>query len=169
MAAGDGIAYIVGVGLGLTLVDLTDPSEPMVIHQHSDFGAFKVAVSDSIAYVAAAHSGLIIIDVSNPFAPVELARVEGRWVSDVAVAGDRAVILATEADVRRHRARFLDVSNPAHPVERGFHLDTQSWGLAVGDHSAALPHWADAFHLIDLDRVFETGPAERVRHPAAVD
>ena len=169
VAAGDGIAYIVGVGLGLTLVDLTDPSEPMVIHQHSDFGAFKVAVSDSIAYVAAAHSGLIIIDVSNPFAPVELARVEGRWVSDVAVAGDRAVILATEADVRRHRARFLDVSNPAHPVERGFHLDTQSWGLAVGDHSAALPHWADAFHLIDLDRVFETGPAERVRHPAAVD
>jgi hypothetical protein len=167
--ASDGIAYIVGGRLGLILVDLTDPSEPMVIHQHSDFGAFRVAVEDSIAYVAAAHSGLIIIDVSNPFAPVELARVEDRWVGDVAVSHGRVVILTTEADGRRRSARFLDVSNPARPVERGFHLDTRPWGLAAGNRFAALPHSTDAFHLIDLDRVFDTGPVESVRHPAAVD
>lgn len=169
VATTDGIAAIVGVNLGLVLIDITDPTTPRLIHQHSDFGGLRVAVKDSIAYVAAHHSGLIIIDIENPFAPVEIARIEGLWVGDLAISGDRLVICAYDRDTRIYSSRFLDISNPTLPVERGFHINSRSGGLAFKDGYLAVIHNAAGFHLIDLDRVFEPGSIEEIPPPVAID
>lgn len=164
----DGIAYLVGSELGLVQVDLTDPSDPRVIHQHSDFYAFRVAVDDDTAYVAAGNEGLIIIDVSVSLTPREVARIENGSVRDVVVNGHRAVVETVGETGCYSTIRFLDVSDPADPVDRGFQC-SGSFFLSILDRYLAVASHSSGLSLVDLDAVFEPRPYETVPRTQSPD
>jgi hypothetical protein len=73
-------AYVTGVGLGLKVLDISDPYRPIgkgVID--SPYGGGGLYVSGSYAYMTAADFGLRVIDISNPEAPIELGYYCPQW------------------------------------------------------------------------------------------
>ncbi|WP_448605243.1 LVIVD repeat-containing protein [Thermoflexus hugenholtzii] len=107
-------AYV-GVGPRLVVMDVGDPSRPVVVGRTGVLpGVVRgVAVSGSYAYVA--DGGLRVIDVSNPAAPREVGFYDTLgWALGVAVSGSYAYV----ADGNKG-LRVIDVSNPAAPREVG--------------------------------------------------
>ncbi len=59
-------AYVADWGIGLQIIDVSDPTDPALVGSHDTPGnAWGVFVSGTTAYVADSHSGLQIIDVSG--------------------------------------------------------------------------------------------------------
>jgi len=103
-------AYV-GIGLRLTVLDISDPANPRELGATAPFPYFVqgIAVSGTRAYVAAGGAGLRIVDISDPARPSEL----GAWDSPgyaegVAVAGTMAYL----AD-GPYGLCVVDVSDPA--------------------------------------------------------
>jgi parallel beta-helix repeat protein len=105
-------AYV-GIGLRLTVLDISDPANPRELGATAPFPYFVqgIAVRGTRAYVAAGGAGLRIVDISDPARPSEL----GAWDSPgyaegVAVAGTMAYL----AD-GPYGLCVVDVSDPAIP------------------------------------------------------
>jgi hypothetical protein len=86
--AGD-YAYVADDDSGLQVIDITDPTFPMIIGSVDTPGsACDVAVVGTFAYVADGESGLQVIDITDPASPQLLGGVEvPDYASDVATAG----------------------------------------------------------------------------------
>jgi hypothetical protein len=104
----------VATATGLTIVDLSIPSAPVVrgaVSTGSGYESQGVAVAGSYAYLAAGYAGVYVIDVSNPDAPSvvgQLAVTANVW--DVAVKSH--YVYATSFS---GLLSVIDVADPAAP------------------------------------------------------
>ena len=112
-------ASVAAGGVGLRLVDVSDPAAPVEVGSSPVAGtASGLAASGHLVFVAdnGTGGGLRIIDASDPAAPVEVgfAPTPDGQSLDVALTGHLAVVAARYAGLR-----IIDVSDPAAPVEIG--------------------------------------------------
>jgi hypothetical protein len=82
-------AYLAAAGNGLVVVDVSDPTNPVLSSTMDDDYAYDVAVAGGYVYVAAGGGGLVVVNVSDPTNP---ARAGGYDTSGsargVTVSGD---------------------------------------------------------------------------------
>lgn len=89
-------AYLVDYA-GLKIIDLSDPTDPVLLGEFPVVNANDVAVEGNTAYVVA-EDKLILIDVSNPSAPqpIDSFTVPKRYAFAVTVVDSIAYVLAGE-------------------------------------------------------------------------
>jgi len=93
-------AFVLGIYSGLTIVDISDPSNPVAVGRLLIQDAADVFVSGSYAFIAN-KSGLSMVDVADPAAPIEVkvfpitGRASGVFVSGnlAFVNGSRSVLI----------------------------------------------------------------------------
>ncbi|MCB9854702.1 MAG: hypothetical protein H6818_03370 [Phycisphaerales bacterium] len=124
-------AYIAEFGHGFSVVDVSDPSNPVPLGSFETMEqASGIAVANGIAYLTEESDGLQIFDVSDPTAPVHLASYPSPLEAiDIEVSGSIAYL------AEGVRLKVLDVSDPANPVQAG---SISFGGPAVNVFDAAL-------------------------------
>jgi hypothetical protein len=123
LAIGDDCLYIADGDSGLQVLDIGDPSTPVITGSHqTPSAAYDVDLQGGLCYVACGFAGLIVVDVSNPqdIREIGLYDTPDRAV-DVFVQGDYAYV----AD-RYSGLLVVDISDPAHPDSAGS-LPTSFW------------------------------------------
>ncbi|RPJ60507.1 MAG: hypothetical protein EHM23_10115 [Acidobacteria bacterium] len=121
VAVAGGYAYL-GTGSILSVLDVSDPREPLLLGRTETGGlVLQILIQGSHAYLAAGSQGLRIIDISNPAAP----RLEGVWttrgsVIKLVLSGNIAYLAESGQGVRA-----INVSNPEVPFEVGFSPNPQ--------------------------------------------
>jgi hypothetical protein len=101
--------------------DLTDTSL-----RTSPAYARGTAIVGNYAYIAlggAGKVGMSVMDISDPANPFEIAFLglqDRQMGGDLFVSGNRAYIFTRATMDIRQRLEFIDISNPAKPVESGF-------------------------------------------------
>jgi hypothetical protein len=133
---------------GLTLFDVTNPSDPgwtaQVRDGDSGFAGigqvYRVALRSNLLAVAS-YSGVVsLLNVSNRYAPILLAQFQdglGGWnelngINSLAFSGNLLAIAARNDSA----VTLVDVSNPANPIKRaelkdGFFGFTNLWGATA--------------------------------------
>ncbi len=106
------LAYVAGGAAGLLVIDVSDPSTPVLLSATETAGvAIEVAVADGVALVADDSGGLVIFDIAEA-APSILATVAtGGRALDLAVGDGLALVAADSAGLA-----IVDVTDPAEPV-----------------------------------------------------
>lgn len=134
-------AYVVAVGDittkaegGLTVVDVSDPSHPIIQKQITLPGdSFWNAVwaKDDALYIGSSKSGVIVYDISNPANPVFVRNLPGGAAINVHtlfVDGNRLYAVSPSPAVPGETLIF-DISSPLEPVllNRLVTPDEESW------------------------------------------
>lgn len=116
----DGIAYVADGNSGLTLIDVTDPTSPVLVANHALPGrAYEVEVSGGYAYVACGFAGLVTVDVTDPGA---LDTVSTRPTDGSARAldiVDDLLVLAISRTTPGGWLETYDLGIPSFPIKRG--------------------------------------------------
>jgi hypothetical protein len=108
-----------GVSMGLSLIDVRDPSAPrpisaITLPQGSDNVA-DITLRGPLLLVAARRSGLFIYDVTDPPSPRLLSQYRpGHWTRGVASEGGVAY-LSVSMTKGASRVHVLDISDPSDP------------------------------------------------------
>jgi hypothetical protein len=127
-------AYV-GVGLKLTVIDISNPASVREVGSTQPFTDFvqAVVVNNQLAYVAAGKAGLRVIDISKPATPREIGFLDTHgYAEGVTVIGETAYL----AD-GPYGLRLIDVSEPAVPVEIGSVYELNyAFGVAVSGRFA---------------------------------
>jgi hypothetical protein len=125
IAVVDRFAYITDEGL--SVVNISKPSKPMKVGFYATPGENRrVAVAGNYAYLAAGSKGLRVVSVANPAAPIEIGFYDpprAHSANGVVVAGDYAYVIDVQfvQGNRYGTLHLVDISNPAHPVIKGFY------------------------------------------------
>ncbi|MDP8239384.1 MAG: hypothetical protein P9X24_09865 [Candidatus Hatepunaea meridiana] len=102
--------------VGLRIIEVLDPADPVEIVFLSTKDAFAVKVQGNYAYLADGANGLLVIDISDPSNPVEAGSFKTpSFTLDAAVKGNNAYIAAGFSGLR-----IVDVSNQTSPLEVGY-------------------------------------------------
>jgi hypothetical protein len=111
----DGIAYIAASNAGLLVVDVAEPTSPVLVGRVDTPGnAIRVALDGDLALIADHRGGLRLVDIGDPESPRELSSM----VDDYAVV--EAVPIGGYAYVATFDAiRIIDISRPSDPVSLG--------------------------------------------------
>ncbi len=122
--------YVVDLGKGLSIYDITDVSSPMRLSSLNITGAERVYVKENHAFVIG-ENGLTIVDVSDERNPKILANVKFKGkVRGILVVPPYAYIASDEFAV-------VDVENPARPRKVGS-LDFGSYATALTENNGKL-------------------------------
>ncbi len=144
--AGD-FAYIANYIDGLKILDITDPSEPVLIGSYSRYIITDVRVSGRYAYLAKHYHGIDIVDISNPFAPYSVQSVYlPGYLQDVYVAGDY-IYTANSYE----GWYIIDISEPetAHEIAH-IGIDGVATGVSVLGNYAYLVSRDGTLRVIDV-------------------
>lgn len=123
-----GLAYL-GDTLGLRVLDVSDPAQPVLVGFLATGGAIvDVELSGDLAYLADYANGLRIVDISDPAQPQALGSLATPdTADDIAIQGNYAYVACWSGGLR-----VVDISDPAHPREVGFYAQPGASGLAKG-------------------------------------
>lgn len=117
---------------GLWVVDVANPSEPMVVG-HAEVSGEALDVAASYAYVIDPESGLRAVDITDPTHPREVGSCDTPGTgSGVAIAGSYAYVADGEGGLR-----IVDIADPVQLHEVGFY-DTPGFAnsvVLVGDYA----------------------------------
>jgi hypothetical protein len=106
-----------------------------------------VAVQGSYAYVGDIN-GLMVMDISNPASPTPVSRTLSsiHYVPDVTVAGNLAYVTAGTDGLR-----VVEISDPANPLEIGFH-DTlgQAEDTVISGNYAYVADLGSGLRVVDV-------------------
>lgn len=106
-----GKAYTTDIEGGLSVVNVTDPMNPVLLGRVPIAGVAKgLTVYGTLAYVAAGDAGLVIVDVSNAASPKIVSQVKTRGPAIRTAYANGYAFVAAWND-----ARVYDVSNPTLP------------------------------------------------------
>ena len=161
VATSGSYAYPVYCGVGLEVINVSNPTNCVRVGGYTIPGAVDVAVSGKYAYVADYANGLEVIDVSNPASCVRVGSSDAaRGACAVAVSGHYAFVAGAGLQV-------IDVSDPANgalvagystpgdtgqavAVSGGYVYYLSDWGLTVlqvNEGPVVLPN--SVVHLTD--------------------
>jgi len=105
---------------GLTIIDVSNPVDPVEVGRLTGFAASTGAVEGPITVMSGGDNGLTVVDTSDPSHPVMLGRLDG-WVKSVALSGGYAYILYSADDVWYHyHLHVVDLSDPRFPTSIGW-------------------------------------------------
>lgn len=105
--AGD---YFCLVGIGITVWNLSDPTQPLLVASVDTLdGGYNAAMAGNYAYFPTS-TGLHIIDMSNPLQPMEVAVCDSGECEHVAVGGHNAIVCKSWG------MDIWNVEDPIHPV-----------------------------------------------------
>ncbi|MFW9862806.1 MAG: LVIVD repeat-containing protein [Candidatus Thorarchaeota archaeon] len=81
-----------GSGDRLTIVNITDPTNPMLLGSHTTVGdATDIEVAENLAFVTTSYAGITVFDVSNRTNPVQVGQYTGQSTSN-AELGDLEIV-----------------------------------------------------------------------------
>ncbi len=128
--------------------------------------AYDVALRDGLAWVADGPGGVTLVDVSDPRAPRMLLEfAEGRFAREVALFGDRLIVLHGNANID-----VYDITNPASPALEGqlrlVHFGKQVADTLLGGRYLLV---ANGFGLRIIDLEGEDGPTLVAKHQTRDD
>jgi len=128
-AAGAQRAYIVDNGLGVVVVDVSNPVAPVLGAQVATSGsALDLHIDHSngaFMYVAAGSSGIDVFSLAEPDAPALVTTVD-LGAAAIAVSGDSGAMWATT----QQSVALLDARDPSSPLLLGLEK-TPSWAMDV--------------------------------------
>lgn len=129
------LAFLAVRDAGLQVVDLTDPTDPVVIGASASCAATRVAGGGGLALVTTSEPALRVYDMTDPSAPALLAAMPLTGIiGGLAATGAWAVVAADPAGLM-----VVDVSAPAQPsLAGGWNGEALSDLAAVGDRVVAL-------------------------------
>ena len=170
---GDRLYLAHGLNPGLSIVDISDPTAPLVsgFWQHEgDFSnvVHDVFIRDRLAVVSDLFSGLVLLDLTDPDAPTMLAALPFAEGIHSAWAEGDYVYCNQEFGGWKQRLYVVDIADPRQPqVVHSFGSNPPPQGPILGPHNPwvhnGLLYWAyyDAglrvFDLIDPARPVEIG------------
>jgi hypothetical protein len=138
-------AYVTDFATGLQVVDVADPTSPVVISSYDMSNALGLAVRYDYVYVTGI--GLSVVDVSDPENPTETGHFpspDEAW--DVAVSGDYAYVANYEAGLT-----VVDVSDPSSPTEVGkLDMPDLALGVATSDDYAYVADGVAGLGVVDV-------------------
>ncbi|HQU55746.1 MAG TPA: hypothetical protein PK643_22090, partial [Saprospiraceae bacterium] len=116
LTVADNVAFQAKGSEGLTLIDVTNSSNPVLITTFSAKGNSEgIAIRDQVAFVAQMKSGVQILDISDPAAIKPVSTIPAYdEVSKVVVDGNLLYVADGDADFR-----VYDVTNLMQPKELG--------------------------------------------------
>jgi hypothetical protein len=111
------LCYLIDRSLGLRIVDVADPTAPVVVGEYFTLGdyLFDIEIHDDFAYLAFGAAGLRIVDVGDPTAPRLIHELGTTGFSQGVDHEGDLVVVADGAE----GLRLLDVGNPLSPYEVG--------------------------------------------------
>jgi hypothetical protein len=145
-------AYIATQGGGLSVIDVSNPYQPVEIGSEDmpGYGGKDAVVSGGLAYVGnytPYGSYLRVVDVSDPFNPTEIGNLETPEPRDLALEGDHIYCAAAGRGLR-----IINVSTPHSPILLGtFNTDWQVRTVGVSGDVAYITDLTNG-----LDSIFFT-------------
>jgi hypothetical protein len=143
-------AYVADGGNGLLIVDVTEPSTPIIVgHLNTEGSAWEVYVSGNYAYVADGGNGLIIVDVTEPSTPIIVGHLDTEgldaFAREVYISGNYAYV----AD-GANGLLIVDISTPSSPTLEGhFHTaDIYVEDVYVSENHAYVADSGNALFII---------------------
>lgn len=114
VAVSGNIAYT-GIGLRMSAVDFSNPSDPKLLGMSSAFSdmVLDIAVQDKTAYIASGSAGLQIVDISDPSRPITLGSWQSSGFAEGVAVKDNTVFLANGDQ----GLSIINVSDPRKPVQ----------------------------------------------------
>jgi len=148
-------AYIAAYGLGLGIVDVSDPTNPGVPIYIWSGTAVGVEVSGDYAYVAGDAHGLFIFDITDPTSPSQAGRYDPpNAVEDVVVDGDVAYLAEGTGGLR-----VVDVSDRSNPDPVVLHnTPGNSRNVVVSGNYAYVADQSGGLRVLDVSN--PTTPSE---------
>jgi len=140
---------------GFYVVDISDPSLPVVVGHYDTHGsAFCVAATGHYVYIGDHLEGVKVFDISNPAAPDSI----GWWdtpgsTQSISLSGDRVFIADNNRGIE-----ILDFSNPEDPILAGYY-DTNGGAIDVAIRDS-IAFVADASTLSIFDVSLALAPYE---------
>jgi len=151
-----GLAYVASAEFGLTVVNVANPSAPVVLGAaNPPFYGDRVAVSGSLAVVAGNSLGLKVLDVSVPSAPRPVASLSGTMRA-VAMAGQFAYALNVVPGNPPHTELIvIDAHAPTTPAVVGrVTLGIDGTGIRIDGALAYVTVGAAGLAVVDLSNPF---------------
>lgn len=107
----DGKVYTTDIEGGLSIVDVSDPTNPSLLGRVDIQGVAKgLTLDNDLAYVAAGDAGLVIVDIADATKPTIIGQAKTRGPAIRTAYSDGYVFVAAWND-----ARVYDVSQPTAP------------------------------------------------------
>jgi hypothetical protein len=133
---------------GLSVIDLSRPSDPRELAFMTMPDLVLEAVISGHRALAATRRGLFVIDLTDPRRPILMGQTDiATRARDIQVVGDLAYVAADEGLV------VIDMSDPGRPREIGRYLSNAASGVqdvAVSGDRAFLSQGADGLLLLDI-------------------
>lgn len=145
-----GYAFAAGLGAGLSVVDIADPSALTEVVTTDHDGRGYLTVAGDRAFLSAT-DGVYILDITDPTQPVELGVYAGEHLDAVAV-GDRLWVLGRDTSGTDNPSlAAIDITDPALPVVTGTLDDyaRPSWIEVAEGRVLFTEENDDALHVLD--------------------
>ena len=145
-------AYLANGFDGLTVVDISDPTNPTVVGGCATFGTVtSVAVDGDHAYVVDIDSGLSVMDISDPTDPSIIGSYSTYYAAGIAVAGNHAYV----ADLS-YGLWVIDISDPTTPSLAGTYSLSGATGIELAGDCAYVARGESGLYVVDISD--PTGP-----------
>jgi hypothetical protein len=141
-------AYVISYSSGnLQVIDISNPSSPVVVGTVSAGYAGSVYVQGNYAYVTDIYyDSLQIINISNPYSPVTVGSFwAGSYTGSVYVQGNYAYVTNQGPDLQ-----IINISNPASPVLVGTVSISYSGSVYVQGNYAYVTNLGGALQIINI-------------------
>jgi hypothetical protein len=144
-------ACIAGAGSDFTIVNISDPTDPVELDQYYDDGlAWGIYAKDNLAFVASETDGVEIMNFTDPYNVNEIADFDDTYglPYDVQLVGSHAYI----ADWN-YGLEILDITDPTTPVQLAQVANSTSdkaWGIYVSDSYAYLADWNYGLRIFNV-------------------
>ena len=147
----DSLAFVVALIGGLYIITVSDPKAPRQIGHFNNYTTTgDVYAQDTLAYLADSE-GLRIISVADPGNPWQVGMFESRGEASVFVAGTSAYIVGGGSH-DYYNFRIVDVSDPTHPVQKGYCCNDQTgFSTYICDSLAYVADWDFGLQVVCIN------------------
>jgi hypothetical protein len=142
------IAYVASGVSGLRILDLSDPSAPILVGSLSTAGETRSLLMDGMTvYLAEREAGIRIVDVTDPTSPSLLGALD---TPEIAERLDLAAGHLYVAD-RDGGMRIIDVSDPTQPTEiASVASESRTWDVDVDGSRAYMADGGAGLRVFDV-------------------
>jgi hypothetical protein len=140
--------YTTGSGIGMYIIDVTDPKNPKVVnHVYTEGWAVGLYVKDKHAYIADWINGVVVADISNIKSPEKIAKLKtfGK-VYSIFVKGNIAYVLEGSSGMEIVKIKDDYSLETLSYIE----LKGSSGRIFVEDNYAYVPMGYDGFVIVDV-------------------
>ncbi|UYP48644.1 hypothetical protein NEF87_004929 [Candidatus Lokiarchaeum ossiferum] len=146
----DGIAYVSDMQANaLKIINVSDPSNPVLLSSYGVSGNHQLLVSDEIVYITDHNRGLVLLNVSNTSQPIFISRYNDPGeIDDLYIVNDTAYIIDQVDGLE-----IVNISDPTHLTKLGsfnygsvgHHVD-----VFVRDNIAYLTDAENGLYVVDV-------------------